>query len=113
MNALSLKPRMSEKAYASSVAQNTYVFVVPMDANKASVTTAVTEQFGVQVIDVRLVIVKGKAKQAYRKRQRPVAGKRADIKKAYVRVKAGDTIDIFGEEKKADKKSAKAKKEAK
>lgn len=110
---MSLKPRMSEKAYAISMAENTYVFVVPMDANKASVTSAVSEQFGVTVEDVRTTVVKGKPKQAYRKRTRPVAGKRADLKKVYVRVKAGDKINIFGEEEKAAKKAAKTKKEAK
>ena|SRR5688572_1774822 len=95
MTTLPLKPRMSEKAYASSQGMNTYVFVVPKTANKASVSQAVAEQFKVTVEDVRLAVVKGKTKKSYRKRTRPVVGHRADMKKAYVRLKAGDTIAIF------------------
>lgn len=104
MNSLALVPRMSEKAYAESQAHNTYVFVVPLTANEQMVAAAVTSQFKVAVEDVRTAVIKGKAKKSYRKGARPVSGKRADFKKAYVRVKAGDKINIFGEEEKADKK---------
>lgn len=95
MKTLALKPRMSEKAYATSQDLNTYVFVVPTSANKAVVSAAVTEQFKVTVEDVRLAVVKGKSKKSYKKRSRPVTGHRADMKKAYVRLKAGDNIPIF------------------
>jgi len=107
--AMPLVPRMSEKAYAESLNNNTYVFVVPMNANEHTVASAVTAQFAVGVEDVRTVIVKGKVKKSYRKGARPVTGKRADFKKAYVRVKAGDSINIFGEEdaKKAKKSEEK------
>ncbi len=101
---MALKPRMSEKAYAASLDRNTYVFTVPMDSNKSTVADAIKEQFKVTVEDVRLLVVKGKAKQSYKKGRRPVAGKRPDYKKAYVVVKEGDSINIFGdEEKKAEK----------
>lgn len=95
MKTLPLRPRMSEKAYAASQDLNTYVFMVPITANKASVTAAITEQFSVGVTDVRLAVVKGKAKKSYMKRSRPTTGHRADMKKAYVRLKAGDSIAIF------------------
>ena len=95
MRTLALKPRMSEKAYQASQDLNTYVFDVPMTANKAQVTAAVTEQFSVTVEDVRLSVSKGKTKKAYRKRMRPLDGKRVDTKKAYVRVKSGENIPIF------------------
>lgn len=95
MKTLPLKPRMSEKAYASSQTQDTYVFEVPMTANKALVSAAVAEQFSVTIEDVRLAIVKGKAKKSYKKRSRPVTGNRANMKKAYVRIKAGENIPIF------------------
>jgi len=95
MKTMPLRPRMSEKAYASSQDFNTYVFDVPTSANKASVSSAVAEQFNVTVEDVRLAVVKGKAKKSYRKRARPVVGHRAKSKKAYVRIKAGDNIAIF------------------
>lgn len=95
MKDLALKPRMSEKAYQVSQDLNTFVFDVPITANKASVQAAVSEQFKVTVEDVRLAVVKGKTKRSYRKRQRPVAGQRANTKKAYVRIKSGDNIAIF------------------
>lgn len=106
---MALKPRLSEKAYAQSLAQNTFVFGVPITANKLTVADAVAAQFEVTVEEVRIVVVKGKTKQSYRKGRRPVAGKRADVKKAYVRLKDGDTINIFGEpeDKKADKDTVK------
>lgn len=103
-----LKPRMSEKAFALSQALNTYVFDVPKTANKLTVADAVNAQFGVTVEDVRIAVSKGKAKKSYQKRNRPMEGRRVDVKRAYVRVKAGETIAIFGvEDDKKEKKDAK------
>lgn len=111
-----LKPRMSEKAYGTSLVLNTYVFDVPTSANKVTIASAVEAQFDVKVVSVKTAVSKGKVKKSYQKRNRPVDGKRADSKKAYVRVAEGNTIAIFGEpeaEKKETKKAAKAKKETK
>lgn len=105
---MALKPRMSEKAYASSKVISTYVFDVPVTANKLSVADAVNAQFGVTVQNVRISIAKGKAKNSYRKGRRPIAGKRADVKRAYVRIKDGDKINIFEIEEKEEKKAEKA-----
>ena len=74
---LVLKPRMSEKTYGLSKVQNTYVFDVDKSANKLQVAAAVTAQYGVKVVDVNIVIAKGKVKQTYKKRSRPTAGKRS------------------------------------
>lgn len=101
---LPLKPRMSEKAYGLSLSQNTYVFDVPTSANKATVTTGVQDQFGVEVKDVRLMILKGKAKTWRQKRARSKQGRRPDVKKAYVSLQDGHKINIFGEEEKKSKK---------
>ncbi len=113
-----LRPRISEKAYGLSQQANTYVFSVPKSANRLGVALAVSMQYGVAVEDVRLATVKGKVKQSYHKRRRPVSGKRSDTKRAYVQLKKGDKLPIFAqeEEKQAevDKKAAKeAKKEKK
>ncbi len=111
---ITLKPRMTEKTYAMSQLNNTYVFDVPKSANKLQVADAVASQFEVTVENVRIVVAKGKSKVSYRKRSRGVVGKRADIKKAYVSVKEGDTIPVFAaieeaeaKEKKAEEKAAK------
>lgn len=105
---MTIKPRISEKAYAQSQTANVYVFVVPNDANKLTVAAAVEAQFDVTVTAVNITNVKGKPKTSYGKRGKRNAGNRADIKKAYVTVKQGDTIPVFAteEDQKADKKPA-------
>ncbi len=99
MKNILLIPRVSEKAYAMSQTENvkTYVFEVPTDANKHTVARAVGAQYEVTVTDVRTTMLKGKTKQTYRKGSRPQAGKRSDIKKAYVTLKAGDELPLFAE----------------
>lgn len=97
---LNLKPRMSEKAYQQSVSNQTYVFVVPTSANKLQIKQAVEAQFKVTVIDVNVVVQNGKKARSIRlgnRRARPITGKRSDIKKAYIRLKEGDSIKIFEE----------------
>jgi large subunit ribosomal protein L23 len=98
---------MSEKAYKQSLENNTYVFMVPLTVNSSMIAQAVAEEFKVTVEDVRTSIVKGKTKKSYRKGARPVAGKRADMKKAYVTIKEGDNINIFGEMEKAEEQQEK------
>ena len=120
---LTLKPRMSEKTYASSIATNTYVFDVPMNANKLQISDAVSAQYEVTVINVRTTVVKGKQARSIRlgKYRKNVMGKRADYKKAFVTLKDGDTLPVFAaiqeaeaaEAKAAEKAEKKAKKEAK
>lgn len=122
---MTTKPRMSEKAYALSKERNTYVFVVPSDANKITVAEAIEAQFGVTVVSVNIANVKGKIKRSYKRGGRPIVGHDPDRKKAYVRIKAGDQIPVFAaveeEEAKAEKTAAamekavakKAKKESK
>lgn len=91
-------PRISEKTYASAQ-DNIYVFNVPLIANKHQVAEAVASEYGVKIIDVRLVNVKGKKVRAYRgKKAQPGVAQRATVKKAYVRVAEGDKINIFNEE---------------
>jgi len=99
-----LTPRLSEKAYGASQAQNTFVFDVPKDANKHSVARAVTAQYEVAVENVNIVVVKGKTKRTVRKGGRATPGRQNDVKKAYVRLKEGDTLPIFaGVEEAAEK----------
>jgi len=118
---LTLKPRMSEKTYASAQVANTFVFVVPKSTNKVEIADAVASQFKVTVTNVRTIVVKGKPARSIRlgKYRKNVMGVRADYKKAFVTLKAGDSIPIFAaiEEaeaaeakaaEKADKKAAKA-----
>ncbi len=99
-----LIPRMSEKAYGASQATNTYVFDVPKEINKHSVANAVAAQFNVTVEEVNIVILKGKAKRTVRKGGRATPGRQSDVKKAYVRLKAGDSLPIFAAVEEANEK---------
>jgi len=105
MSNVVLKPRMSEKAYAMS-SNSVYVFDVDKSVNKHEVTDAVEETYGVTVINIRTIIVKGKAKRLYRNR-RYENGRRSDVKKAYVTLKEGDAIPIFAAVEEAEVKAEK------
>ena len=113
---VSLKPRLSEKAYAMSKSHRTYVFEVPFSANKLTVAEAVKDQFKVEVFGVRVANIKGKAKRTiYKGGGKAVAGKQQDKKRAFVTLKEGNQIPIYAaieeaeaKEKKAEEKAAKA-----
>jgi large subunit ribosomal protein L23 len=66
-----------------------YVFRVPLSASKPEIKAAVEGLFGVQVTAVNTLIQKGKSK---RFRGRP--GRRSDVKKAFVKLAAGQQIDL-------------------
>ena len=89
-----IRPLMTEKATSDYIfGQNTYVFEVGINSNKQQVKNAVESYFQVEVQDVRTLIVRGKEKRAGRYR-----GKLSNWKKAYVTLKEGSSIDLFGEE---------------
>jgi large subunit ribosomal protein L23 len=102
-----LKPRMSEKAYGVSTLRNTFVFDIEGDTNKHSVARAVSEQYSVTVTAVRVVNLKGKVKRTVRKGGRATTGRQSDVKKAYVTLKAGDTLPIFAAIEEAEARDAK------
>ena len=88
MYAVIRSPVITEKATALSE-QNTVVFRVALDATKPEIAAAVEGLFGVTVEAVNTLRQKGKVK---RFRGRP--GRRSDVKKAYVKLAAGQTIDL-------------------
>lgn len=108
MKTITLKPHMSEKTYGMS-SQGVYVFEVDKSVNKQEVAESVEKTYEVVVTQVRTVIVKGKAKRLYRKR-RYENGRRSDVKKAYVTLKAGDQIPIFAAVEEAEVKAEKSQK---
>ncbi len=71
---------------------NKYAFKVAVDANKIQIREAVEALFDVKVLSVNTLNVKGKKKRMGR-----FAGKRADWKKAVVKIAEGQTIPQFGE----------------
>ena len=82
--------RLSEKATLLQEENNDYVFKVARSANKLEVKRAVEQLFGVKVTEVRTCNYGGKKKRE----RRPDAGRTAQWKKAYVRLKEGDSIDL-------------------
>ncbi|TLU59988.1 50S ribosomal protein L23 [Thalassotalea litorea] len=86
-----MAPNISEKATMSAEANNTVVFKVATDANKAEIKAAVEKLFEVEVTGVRTLNVKGKAKRTGVR-----MGRRSDWKKAYVTLKEGSDIDFVG-----------------
>ena len=82
------KPLITEKATLASEA-NAVVFEVAIEANKPMIKEAVEALFGVKVKAVNTTITKGKAK-----RFRGQLGRRKDVKKAYVTLEEGNTIDV-------------------
>jgi large subunit ribosomal protein L23 len=82
------RPVITEKATMTSE-NGGVVFEVAMDASKPEIKAAVEAVFGVKVKAVNTTITKGKVK---RFRGRP--GVRSDVKKAYVTLEDGNTIDV-------------------
>jgi large subunit ribosomal protein L23 len=111
-----LKPRLSEKAYATAQATNTFVIDVPTELNKHEVAAAVEKQFEVSVKSVRTVSRKGKVKRVMNtsgKRQSNRKGTQADLKKAYITLSAGSHLPFFEAEEAEAKEAAKAEEKAK
>ena len=80
-------PLVSEKA--TFVSQfNYYVFKVSNDSSKLEIKQAVQNLFKVEVKSINTLIQKGK-----QKRFRGKIGKRSAIKKAFVKLADGQTID--------------------
>ena len=86
-------PHISEKATVVADGNGQYVFRVVKDATKPEIKEAVEKLFNVSVLSVRTLNQKGKVKRTARG-----VGKRSDIKKAYVRLAAGQEIDFLGAE---------------
>ncbi len=82
------KPIITEKATMASD-NNAVVFEVAMASTKPQIKEAVEALFGVKVTGVNTTITKGKVK-----RFRGKIGERRDVKKAYVTLAEGNSIDV-------------------
>ncbi len=86
------RPIVTEKGVTKKESENTLCFEVLADANKTQIKTAVQKVFKVKVADVRTVNTAGKLRRRGR-----FTGYRADWKKAYVRLKAGEKMPEYAE----------------
>ena len=106
MNTFQVTPRVSEKAYRLVSLDNTYVFDVPLAANRQQIVDAIESQFEVKVAKIRTLVQSGKAVRFSRGKGRyPGTAHRKDTKKAYVTLVEGNSIKVFDtEEPKEEKK---------
>ncbi|GBR13490.1 50S ribosomal protein L23 [Gluconobacter frateurii] len=81
-------PLITEKATLLSE-RNQVVFKVSTTATKPQIKAAVEKLFNVKVTGVNTLVQKGKTKRV---KGRP--GRRSDIKKAYVQLAEGQSIDL-------------------
>ena len=86
--AVLLAPHITEKTSLAMQDTNTYSFRVRRDSTKPDVKAAVELMFGVKVSKVNLVNETGKSRRFGK-----LMGRTQDIKKAYVRLAPGQTID--------------------
>ncbi len=84
------EPHISEKVSNLGDASNQYAFKVARDATKAEIKEAVETLFGVNVVGVTTLNVKGKFKRSWRG-----TSLKKGWKKAYIRVASGQEIDYM------------------
>jgi large subunit ribosomal protein L23 len=86
------RPLVTEKGVTKKDGEQTLCFEVAVDANKTQIRQAVQTLFKVKVAGVRTSTTAGKLRRRGR-----FAGYRADWKKAYVRLKAGQKMPEYAE----------------
>jgi large subunit ribosomal protein L23 len=84
------KPIVTEKAETLRDTENVYTFAVAISANKRQIAAAVQAVFGVDVDEVCTAVVRGK-----NKRVGTIAGRKANWKKAYVKVSGDQVIEAL------------------
>lgn len=89
-----LAPVVSEKSNLLAEKRNQMTFKVLPNATKQEIKAAVELLFGVEVAAVTTVTTKGKVKRF---------GRRSDVKKAYVSLAAGQSLDLEAAAAAADK----------
>lgn len=82
-------PVFSEKTQVLGDTAGVQVFKVDINATKLEIKKAVEKLFGVEVVKVNTTITKGKTKRFGR-----TLGRRSDVKKAYVTLKAGQDVEM-------------------
>jgi len=88
------KPIITEKALDVKERRRTLVFQVHRDANKVEIKQAVQSVFKVKVESVHTANFHGKMRRRGR-----TFGYRLDWKKAYVKLKAGEKMPEYAEER--------------
>jgi large subunit ribosomal protein L23 len=90
------KPLITEKQTKDTDKLGTYGSIVEKKANKIEIRKAIEKTYGVNVTDVRTLIVPAKEKNRYTKAG-VLSGRKGSYKKAIVKVAEGETIDFFSD----------------
>lgn len=85
-----IQPLLTEKVTAMREQSNTVGFLVHPDANRIQVKQAVEALLKVKVERVNVLNVRGKVKRLGR-----FSGKRSDWKKAFVKLKEGEKLELY------------------
>lgn len=85
-----VRPLITEKTSAAFQDRGEYTFQVRPDATKPQIRQAIEELFAVKVTDVWTANQRGKEKRMGRS-----VGRRPNWKKAIVKLREGDKIEVF------------------
>jgi large subunit ribosomal protein L23 len=85
-----VRPIVTEQSSVAYQERGEYTFEVHPDATKTTIRQAIEQLFGVKVTGVWTSQMRGKTRRVGRS-----VGKRANWKKAIVKLREGDTIEIF------------------
>ena len=86
-----IKPIITEKT-TNMVAEDRYVFKVDLKASKKSIKSDLKRIFDIDIIDVKTMIMPGKKKRILKTKEYTKTSK---WKKAIVKIKEGQSIDLF------------------
>lgn len=87
-------PLLTEKSNNLRLDQQQYTFLVDENANKIEIAKEIKKLFNVDVVSVNIINHRGKIKSRFTKSGKLV-GKTPKYKKAIVRIKENQTIDLF------------------
>ena len=88
------EPHVTEKTVNVGEIGNQYVFKVAVDATKPEIREAISRLYDVDVLNVTTLNVKGKRKRRFNRRE---YSRKKNWKKAYVRLREGQNIDLTKE----------------
>ncbi len=90
LNRTVIRPVVTEKSSAAFAARKEYAFEADPRATKHDIKAAIETLFDVTVVGIRTLQQRSKRRTMGR-----TAGRRPRWKKAYVRLKEGDAIQVF------------------
>ncbi len=85
-----VRPLVTEKTTTILAGNGAYAFEVHPDANKFDVKRAIESFYGVDVVAIRTLVMRGKVKRSGRH-----IGKRKNWKKAYVTLAEGQSLNVL------------------